>query len=769
MSKLSQHLRRMAAAQRVSMETADETVQGQDGNLSEEELAKIAAKAQETVEPAEGEAATDDTAATDSSVQDTTADADADALVIPDAPEGDAGESGSDDAATGTETPAEAEAAADDIQTPAETEMANDLTASAQEVVDAEAAADSAVGTDTAGETTGDPTVDGATSDASTDPLSTDIPVEGGGTSEVSADGDSASAGDTAGPQVDDATSASDAAVDASTDAQATDVATEEPQAPAAAPSANTDTSEAVQEVVELTEALASAQSAEEVVKEANEVRDDLQEVVDTTTVINENGGVTMESLALLIPAVNYLGRRMGRRSVNLGVSMESFEGQQLTARLQVSTEEIELMVDEIDVSLPQLERQAIQSLDRVVCALRDALPAARERLKAVLSLANNSSDEREGVPVQVGDGLSSALSINGAMPDDLANELQTYAQLGRTIIGPYSDAAMRAAKTASLINNAIVFSSPAAFWEKIGNVVDVVVDPRTTMTRTQLESGLPGGTCLFGEATPPMEATNKVLQSLFEYNGNYQPLESAVVVKGGGDANATYPAMSASKIALVGKALLEVLCCDTIDRRLSDGQKLWPEAQDTLRHLKENLSNPPQEIDHECGADFSQLQKFVEVNYSLATWPLLNYLTNLVLTTNAFVLFAERSLKAEQTTEVDTSTQTDPDAINLEPEIDLEVSTEGLKEVVGFITSKEKRLIWSLKKMPDDLAEARAEMTKAKQNLAIAKKNGKVSEIKKAENDLAIWADEVEELELTQTAFKEELARIQAKRKEKK
>lgn len=234
-----------------------------------------------------------------------------------------------------------------------------------------------------------------------------------------------------------------------------------------------------------------------------------------------------------------------------------------------------------------------------------------------------------------------------------MSNELQQYAALGETILTTYQESAVRAAKGASMILNALDFTSLTSFWEKIGKVVDSVTDPRTNISRTQIERQLPGGVCLFGEANLTPEVPNSVLAALFTYNGNYPPMESAVGIKGAPNAEATGPALSASKIQLIGKAFNDLMCSERIDCLLEEGSKLWPEASDAVRHLQENLENAPQEIAQTAGIDFSQLTKYVKTNYALATWPLLNYLSNLVITANAFVLYADRSLKAEAPSEV--------------------------------------------------------------------------------------------------------------------
>src|SRR5690606_12754305 len=100
-------------------------------------------------------------------------------------------------------------------------------------------------------------------------------------------------------------------------------------------------------------------------------------------------------------------------------------------------------IINELDMAKPILERQAVESLDRVVCALKDAIPSACDRLKAVISQATLAGAAGvEGCEVDVSDGLGAALSIDGAMPEDLANELQLYAMMGRALLGEYADKA---------------------------------------------------------------------------------------------------------------------------------------------------------------------------------------------------------------------------------------------------------------------------------------------------------------------------------------
>jgi hypothetical protein len=704
MSNISRALRLAAAAQRVSMENAEEAVQGQPGELNEQELANVAAKAAADVAAdaadkaktaAEGGESTDATETASSETTDSTDQAESTETVDAQAPASDetaapadvtevpAGDAPAADAVTDAPAtdapavteeapPADADTEAAEIETPAEAELEQlhaeeAANAEGETAVAPEAIEGAETQTEAAGITDGDLNAAADTGEVAAaaveEAMAADTSAaEGEATAqdaplEVPAEGvvEEAAAADAV---VEDTANVDDAAVETQVASTTPAVETEEQQAPAAAPGPQTDTNEAVQEVVNLTEAIAEAATAEDVVKQARQINDGLKEVADTAEVVNENGGVTMESLAMMQLALRPHTKTLERSEINLGVSLEAFAGSPSGTRLEVSVEEIRDVIAELDQSQPYLERQAVESLDRVVDALKDAVPSAVDRLKAVISQAQAAPDTNEGAPVKVGDGLSAALCVNGAFPSDLANELQTYSLLGNCLLGTYSEAAFRSTQQASLLVNAIDFSSTSAFWEKIGAIVDGAVDPRTTLTSTQLESCLPGGASLFAEAQPELDSPNAVLKKLIAFNNNHAPLEAMVTGKCDGDAEATAPALSASKIVLVAKTLLDTLCCDRICEKLAEGQKLWPEAQDSIRHLRENLSNAPREIDQNIGADFSQLIKYVETNYSLATWPLVNFLANAVLTVNAFVVFADRSLKAkaEELPAVDTA-----------------------------------------------------------------------------------------------------------------
>ena len=648
--------RAMAATHRVSMEASTDAEQGKDAEITDKELDQVNAEASaEVTDPAtdetagatndDGELPPGDPAAEPTAEEGTATDAVADTTQTP-----------ADEATGDTE-----EVPVDQIQTPAEEEAAalseEDPAAGAEANAEIEAAD---LGSDPAAApaATADAPVEGDVTAPAADGADA-IAVDAGAEAAVEPAADVAAPAPAEGVESTGAPEAAEGgdvpAVVSESAPDNSEQTTSEPaegaQKEASEPSQAADASEAVAEVVEVVEAAAEAQSAEDVLKQVAGINEGLKDLQGTAEFINEQGGVTMESMAMLTLAANAFTHHLGREPISFGVTMESFED--ATTRKRVSLEELQDLINELDLSEPELERQALQSIDRMVEGLKAAIPSTRQRLLDVLSIASATDDSREGAQVKIGDGIEGALCIDGAFPQDVSNELQQYAALGETILTVYQEAAVRAAKGASMILNNLDFTSLTSFWEKIGKVVDSVTDPRTNISRTQIERQLPGGVCLFGEANMTPEVPNPVLATLFTYNSNYPPLETAVASKGAANAEATGPALSASKIQLIGKAFNELMCSERIDALLEEGSKLWPEAADAVRHLQENLENAPQEIAQTAGIDFSQLVKFVKTNYALATWPLLNYLSNLVITANAFVLYADRSLKAEAPSEV--------------------------------------------------------------------------------------------------------------------
>lgn len=582
---------------RVSME-AEEPGQTTDGSGVEDELEQVAASAAEDLNDGTAEAvdAAVEDAATDAEGSD---DLDTGAADLGQGTEPAAEETPADDAAAGTDEPPANELTPEEVQ-----EIAQIETPAEQILEDKVAEVVDEVVPDAAPEV---PTIEEAV--------------------------------------VEEVAAAEPAVIDEAPPAAADAPAAAEPQPePATAPSP-TETSAAVQEVVEVVESAANASSAREVLEEVQGIREDLEGARELVEVANENGGVSAESLGFLSLALSSISSRIGMAVPNLGVSLESFAG--LNDRQRVSMESIDTMVQVLEEAGPGLERRVVEALERQVAALHPALTSVRERIMDVVSRARASDTDASASAktVDLDPTLANALLVNGQLPEDVGDYLLNYIRLGGGILNNFAPAAFEAANQASLLVNAVDYSSSRAFWEKIGQAIATVRDPRCTLTGGQLTEFLPGGSQLFGDGEASYESPNEVLQSLIEHNCSYRPLDAMVAAHAPVSSNVSTKALSPAKVVTVGQALLELIDLDKICALTECGKKIWAETQGVLKHVREQLDSAPSDIAGECGPDFSQVLKFVEINYAMATSPLMNYLANLVVTANAFVLYAEKSM----------------------------------------------------------------------------------------------------------------------------
>jgi len=615
---LAQRLIAIGAQQRLaaSLENADDLDQESLDEVARKAAESMPGESTETTPPAEegGETAAPEVGDTGEAAPDETA-APAEGEAAPEA------ELSLDDTPPAEEG-TEADPTAEQIETPTE-QVVEDLSETGE--AEDTAVADAAVAE--AGEATADPIPETA-------------PAE---STEVEA---AAAAAEPPAPAADDSAAVAEPqpaeSADAGAAALTADAEQAEPaQQAAEAPSASQD-SEAALNVADVLEAVASARNAQEVVEQARETSDSLTDIGETVSAINEKGGASMETYAMLIHAVGHHERVLGRSLLN-SVSLESFAARPRT----VSLESIADAVRELEGNLPVMERQAVESLDRIRDSVLTALPQIRARLHDVISQAGLVNGAG-GHDLQLEGGLAAAMSVDGALPENLNEVLISYTDLGSRILGRYSETAFRSAREASMLNNAVDFSSLSAFWERMGPKVLAIRDPRHELTTDHLVKSLPGGSRLF-DNTPAVSAAegSEALSAVVRFTTENMPMEASVLstsISGG-----VTKALSCSMIVHIAQRLLEVLDECKIKAVFAEGTKLWPEAQDSVRFLRETFRDGPDDVVNDPSGHLHQIIKFVETAYSLTTWPIVNYLANAIITANAFVTLAAESMKPEE------------------------------------------------------------------------------------------------------------------------
>ena len=416
-------------------------------------------------------------------------------------------------------------------------------------------------------------------------------------------------------------------------------------QAASSDPGVSVDQVEAVNQISNLLDAASGARSAKEVIAEVAEVTEGVQNVRDVAEVINEDkGGVTIESLALLSLSLESFTNRLGLPAVDLGVDMESFATP--GERKLVSMEAIDELLRTLQSGGDVLDKRSVESLSLLVEKLKEAVATAKTRLATVISQASMREGEIEG-SVDVSDGLATMLGVNGAIPDDLGEYFRRYGEYGQIIVGDFVTAAFQSAMEASSFPTSLCFENPEGFWKSVAEKAEKIGDPRKKFTAQQLEMAMPNGTALFTGPAGELNTANEALKLLTEYTVGFAPLDPVDVTKteAAEGSSATRKALQPSEIKDIGNSLYAIFEKADLSKLAADGTNVWPSALAAVKAAKEVLVQAPESLQGTMGVDTTLIPRYLDTVFSLSAYPALHFLTNLVFTSNAIVLYAERSL----------------------------------------------------------------------------------------------------------------------------
>ena len=113
------------------------------------------------------------------------------------------------------------------------------------------------------------------------------------------------------------------------------------------------------------------------------------------------------------------------------------------------------------------------------------------------------------------------------------------------------------------------------------------------------------------------------------------------------GDTAETAPALTVTAIRSSCDSLCAVHDRIQLSDLLDHGNAAWTDSSAAVRQTRNAIDNAPETVQAEIRDDVEVITNYLDTVYVLSAWPVLHFLTNLVLSTNAFVLFAQRSLKA--------------------------------------------------------------------------------------------------------------------------
>jgi len=423
--------------------------------------------------------------------------------------------------------------------------------------------------------------------------------------------------------------------------------------------------------VVELIQAKHDVDQVQDHLDQVQDAQDEVSDLKDAAEVVNANGGISAEAFKFFDLSLQNLYRRLGMRpSVRLP-TLESFkEG----GRIQIAIEELDEIADRLTDGADKLKSNGKGALLKLVEALSVSLPESHKKLERLIDRLNRTTDSTEdtsGMEVVFGDGLNVALSVNGEVPECLSTYIGQYVQLGQNLLGDYQRTAMNNALRATGLPDLFTYSDVDAFNNTIEEAVCSMEDPRLHLTAEQKALALPGTEALFRVESASNEDTGEAVdvglkegEQANENTSSVNPkLEwlknfsnccqvnsqianpcNVEIVEAGQPGYGRVP-LSNEQI-LDGSRALNKLFKTIRFEELSERQSaLAKDSFETVDQLYARYKSAEEKIRNEINEPFECLVAFVETVFKLAHWPSLNYLTNLVLTTNAFVLYAERSI----------------------------------------------------------------------------------------------------------------------------
>lgn len=388
---------------------------------------------------------------------------------------------------------------------------------------------------------------------------------------------------------------------------------------------------QSVQQIAQVIECLGNAKAAQDAL---NDIRAAVTQVQAIATVLDSGESEPATETLQLV--------RVGLE----GMFGDAFDP--VLAKHGVSLEALELIQGAVETTRGSLDQQAVDANLKLVAALNSALPVVCARVAETVRLLR----EQPSLTVTEfsdNDGLVRALSVNGALPADFGDYYNRYVQLGETLLNMYSDEAFRGAMQTGQFAAALRCATPAAFWASVGTQLDAIGDARRALTEEQLEISLPGGSTLFGPKQEATQCENPILRAVIEYRSSRTPIDptvaSAKVVENTEAQDGAVKSLSGLVQAL--ERLCKFLGTVNLQTYMDASNASWVTISRVINDTLDCLNNHPQDVKDALDLDSAtkHLVRYLSMVEQLARWPLLHYCVNLLLTSNALVLLAQRAL----------------------------------------------------------------------------------------------------------------------------
>lgn len=419
-----------------------------------------------------------------------------------------------------------------------------------------------------------------------------------------------------------------------------------------------------------------SLHEAMELHSDAGEVREvsvEAQDLRDGIVAVNANGGFTVESLDWANRAAAATFDRVGGFRPLTAPSTESLSE---SPRFVASLEDFDAVTAAIDAARSDVAAKSLDGIARVFNALEDAMPEIRDRMQALKNTLG-SVEYNEEKQIRLDDYITKQLSVNGQVPSSLKDYLMGYGRFADALLGAYSENALEAASKASDIGDCLTqLKDDACPIEALNDVLKAIGDPRCAIAPDQLGFILPGSGPLFGMALDTDEAVDlpegpagDLMVRMKRFCEDHAPLDP-LSYDDRPEASESGVGGEAPTIRVLSK---DTICCGLeILIRLIDGVNIktyaearrdaWVKARSSFERYRQALQSVTPTQANNLRPVLPCVGEYCDTLFTLSAWPALHFLANLVFTSNAFVLLAERSIagRTEEVEVVDDGETTD-------------------------------------------------------------------------------------------------------------
>jgi hypothetical protein len=418
-----------------------------------------------------------------------------------------------------------------------------------------------------------------------------------------------------------------------------------------ALPPAPIDEAQAVTETASLLDAITDARDAKDVVDDINEVSVGMEKIRDTLDYFNAKGGVSQEGLVFATLALESFTERLGVGLPDLKVNLRGYNEDIL--KQTVSLEELDELSSVVNRNSAALNEQSLDASVQLGTALKDALPAALARLESVLDRAAEVEGNPRSGNVK-SDDFAHLLTVDNSIPEDMPGYFAQYGRLGESVVDGFNAAAHSAASAAAELGNAD-FSSADAFHESVGKVVTAVTDPRATIDENDAGLALPGTGPLFASDASTFDgeeagqsSDNPTVKALADYTSRYSPVDPSDVQVGESAPIAEVRPLTPDEILSIGESLTAVFARAQMDGVEDTGRACWSGVCNASDSFASKFDAADESVQSQVADTADQVGEYLDTTQTMAQWTPMWYLSNLVQTTNAFVLYAERSLEGD-------------------------------------------------------------------------------------------------------------------------